>query len=380
MPDRLLIDIPLTSTFGPADLLYVCLTPGTTPTDAALPIGALLAAVGAGVPVVETVPLVFRFGHPSALVGLDASLIPDGTTRRPRVQNAAGTLALLELAQVFLAPQQFTTTDTTFACQAVGPSAGGMHWFEGKRAADGYSFYRVYFQSGVGVILVGDVGGGGLAVRANSFQVQTSDGVRYLGWIPTEAFQSHDVTLIHQLGLKSSTPNIIISQSGGLADMIALTGRKHMRGNQDPQFDLPYGAGGFDSVCFHSSDTSTVTYVGVWQHQTSSTPSGGFGLGWRVKLSVSDGTIASAFDIVTRWAVTTAGSQDSQVSFDIYHGGTANTVLQLEMVGTGKRIGFLGATPAARQTVTGSRGGNAALTSLLTGLASLGLIEDLTTP
>lgn len=43
-------------------------------------------------------------------------------------------------------------------------------------------------------------------------------------------------------------------------------------------------------------------------------------------------------------------------------------------------IGFFNKTPTTRQTVTGSRGGNAALASLLTGLANLGLITDSSTP
>ena len=42
-------------------------------------------------------------------------------------------------------------------------------------------------------------------------------------------------------------------------------------------------------------------------------------------------------------------------------------------------IGFYNATPAAKPTITGSRGGNAALASLLTGLAALGLVTDSTT-
>jgi hypothetical protein len=43
--------------------------------------------------------------------------------------------------------------------------------------------------------------------------------------------------------------------------------------------------------------------------------------------------------------------------------------------------GFFGAPPVkARPTVTGSRGGNAALASLLSALANLGLIRDTTTP
>jgi hypothetical protein len=45
---------------------------------------------------------------------------------------------------------------------------------------------------------------------------------------------------------------------------------------------------------------------------------------------------------------------------------------------TGQSIGFYGATRVAKQTVTGSRGANAALASLLTALATLGLITDST--
>lgn len=45
----------------------------------------------------------------------------------------------------------------------------------------------------------------------------------------------------------------------------------------------------------------------------------------------------------------------------------------------GSNVGFYGTAPAAKPTVTGSRGGNAALASLLTGLAGLGLITDSST-
>lgn len=50
---------------------------------------------------------------------------------------------------------------------------------------------------------------------------------------------------------------------------------------------------------------------------------------------------------------------------------------RLEMDGTG--IGFFGSTPIARPTVVGAKGGNAALADLLSELANLGLITDLTT-
>lgn len=50
-----------------------------------------------------------------------------------------------------------------------------------------------------------------------------------------------------------------------------------------------------------------------------------------------------------------------------------------DMIGViGNTMGFYGATPIVKPTITGSRGGNAALASLLTNLASLGIIIDST--
>lgn len=55
----------------------------------------------------------------------------------------------------------------------------------------------------------------------------------------------------------------------------------------------------------------------------------------------------------------------------------ANVYLQTDVHMTGL-VGFNGAAPLAKPTVVGSRGGNAALASLLTALASYGLITDST--
>lgn len=49
------------------------------------------------------------------------------------------------------------------------------------------------------------------------------------------------------------------------------------------------------------------------------------------------------------------------------------------LAGSGQKVGFYGSAGAVKQTVTGSRGGNAVLATLLTYLASLGLITDGTT-
>lgn len=61
---------------------------------------------------------------------------------------------------------------------------------------------------------------------------------------------------------------------------------------------------------------------------------------------------------------------DSQVQMQVGNGGT------VVFEGNSTGIGFFAATPVAQPTVTGSRGGNAALASVLTALANLGLIVN----
>lgn len=58
------------------------------------------------------------------------------------------------------------------------------------------------------------------------------------------------------------------------------------------------------------------------------------------------------------------------LSTSLYAGGTK----RLEVDGTG--LGFFATAPVAKQNITGSRGGNAALADLLTKLAATGLITD----
>lgn len=46
------------------------------------------------------------------------------------------------------------------------------------------------------------------------------------------------------------------------------------------------------------------------------------------------------------------------------------------ITGASKMIGFYGTTKKSKQTVTGSKGANAALASLLTALSTIGLVVD----
>jgi len=61
------------------------------------------------------------------------------------------------------------------------------------------------------------------------------------------------------------------------------------------------------------------------------------------------------------------------VSGNVTVTGSASVNTDLSVTG---KSGFNGTTPIAKPTVTGSRGGNAALASLLTALANYGLIVD----
>lgn len=98
-------------------------------------------------------------------------------------------------------------------------------------------------------------------------------------------------------------------------------------------------------------------------------------------------------DTVARLAVDASASSSGTLTFG--DGTTADTVLYRSAADTlktddslhvaatfrhlGSSLGFFNATAVAKPTVTGSRGGNAALASFLTAMASLGLITDSTT-
>jgi hypothetical protein len=85
-------------------------------------------------------------------------------------------------------------------------------------------------------------------------------------------------------------------------------------------------------------------------------------------------TVAGSFVVSTDATFTTRLSLSAQDYGGIREG------LRIEGSGSAALLGFFGAGAAAKPTVTGSRGGNAALQSFLSALASLGLITDSTSP
>jgi hypothetical protein len=87
----------------------------------------------------------------------------------------------------------------------------------------------------------------------------------------------------------------------------------------------------------------------------------------------------NVFDLVTEWADAAHATRKARARCLVYDSGAGREGLRMEADGAGARLGFYGAAAVARAAVAGSRGGNAALQSLLAALAALGLITDSTT-
>lgn len=99
-------------------------------------------------------------------------------------------------------------------------------------------------------------------------------------------------------------------------------------------------------------------------------------------LRKSDAGVVNQYWMVGTTTTTTNNKRwrmagDETLALQNFDGSTWDNVIHVGNADGGS-IGFLGATPVARPTVSGSKGGNAALTSLMTALANLGLVTDST--
>lgn len=159
--------------------------------------------------------------------------------------------------------------------------------------------------------------------------------------------------------------------------------------------DIPSGAGSlFFLHGFNVQHGASLVTAGTWTIADFASyasfgagAAGGIGAGitvteahhfWAAQNTPNAGTISleAAFH-----SELTAGAG----RFAFYDSGGAKSLLagELELDGDlnhdGTNIGFYGTAPAAKQTVTGSRLASPALASLLTALATIGLITDSTT-
>lgn len=176
-------------------------------------------------------------------------------------------------------------------------------------------------------------------------------------------------------GLRSIT-----ADAAHVVNLIDLDGSNVVQigdGTQSASMNLKAGSGGFTALIGSTSllawttsslrfDIGTMAFLGtlasvlIQQNNAASGTGAGFTLHAQ---DVNSGGVGG--DLILR-----AGHAAAEGSLRF----KSNTTDRLVVDGTG--IGVFGAAPVARQSVSGSRAGNAALASVLTALANLGWITD----
>lgn len=124
--------------------------------------------------------------------------------------------------------------------------------------------------------------------------------------------------------------------------------------------------------------TNSIYTLAILDFRSSGTPAAGFGAGLNFQLESSTTENQNAARIAAVWTEATHATRKADLVLSAYDTAEREG-LRIRATGSAAAIGFLGATPVARPEVTGSAGGNAALASLLTALANLGLITDSST-
>lgn len=152
------------------------------------------------------------------------------------------------------------------------------------------------------------------------------------------------------------------------------------------------GAAAPSKVAYRDANAGGSPIIFRFERTTSATP-GAF-VGQEVDFVVPNAAgnpIAAASDF-TQLTVVTAGAENGAKFWQIMLAGVSTEALKLqtrsthaqvkisdELAHAGTTAGFYGTTPVTKPTVTGSRAANAALASLLTALASQGLLVDSST-
>lgn len=136
---------------------------------------------------------------------------------------------------------------------------------------------------------------------------------------------------------------------------------------------------GLLETAYHDTGTTNAPNTMNFYRKTTGTPATSFGAQWNWLLDDSTTDDVSAAALIVQWSNATHASRTSLIRYFAYDSGGSREYLRGEASGTAAKIGFLGSAASAKQTITGAKGGNVALTNLLTALANYGLITDSTT-
>lgn len=133
-----------------------------------------------------------------------------------------------------------------------------------------------------------------------------------------------------------------------------------------------------DVYAIDSSTNGDLTVLNLVRNSSAATPAAN--LSGSLVFGIDDATVNSQLAGSLKWQTVVA--THASRTFRVVH-SAADTALREymrgEASGTAAKAGFLGAAAVTRPNVTGAKGGNAALGSLMTALANLGLVTDSTT-
>jgi hypothetical protein len=195
---------------------------------------------------------------------------------------------------------------------------------------------------------------------------------------------------------KTGGTNVEVLRIRGGAGMAAVADATAVQGNVGGQAwvrgDLLVTGTGGETISITDAGTTNEPTLTTWQHRTSGTPGASFGSVLKVQADNAANALTDQLTIASGWNSPAAGAETSLAIFSIRRAGVNTEVFRLNANGNGRAqfaqelfhanasgaVGFFGVGPVTKPTVTGSRGGNAALASLLTQLAALGLITDST--
>lgn len=133
---------------------------------------------------------------------------------------------------------------------------------------------------------------------------------------------------------------------------------------------------GVANVTVNDGTTNSFTAVLLLGHNTTGTPANNIGTAVEFYSETSTTVDTLTGRIRCELNNVTHASRTARMVFVLVDNGGSRNCLTLAGSGSAPEIGFYGTATAAKQTVTGSRGGNAALASLLTALAATGLLTD----
>lgn len=129
-------------------------------------------------------------------------------------------------------------------------------------------------------------------------------------------------------------------------------------------------------VTLSNATTNAIDTVLSIVHNSTGTPAANFGGQIRFGLETTTTVNTLAGSIACFWSTATHASRTGVVAISAVDSAGAREGFRVEASGSAPKIGFFGAAAAVKPTVTGSRSSNAALASLLTALAGLGILTD----